>query len=215
MTRTEMVRLILTKNGKNPPSGLDTGVNTELGKAEEILDVVSREIQVSRRWVFSDRLEQELTPDPTTSELTVPTGTLFIESDASDKDLDLVQVGERLYDRHNNTYEFASTTRVRVSLLYKPECLPMHVRVAVVFRAAAEFAAQMSRVDPAASAFYQKLDLEANRKMAEAVVRDSGKDGRTNVLRNSSTLNKDGWVVVGEQPNTTDLYWNGYNLERR
>lgn len=214
MTRTEMVRLILTKNGLNPPSGLDTGVASELGKAEEILDQTSKEIQVSQRWAFSDRLEQELTPDATTSELTVPTGTLFVESDASDADLDLVQVGEKLFDRRNNTYEFASTTRVRVSLLYKPECLPMHVRMAVVFRAAAEFSAQRLRSDPSMAAYYQKLDIEANRKMTEAVRRDSA-NNRNNVLENSSSMNKEGWVVMGAEPNVTDTYWNGHYIERR
>lgn len=214
MTRTEMVRLILTKNGLNPPSGLDTGVASELGKAEEILDSVSREVQVSQRWAFSDRLEQDIVPDGTTSELYVPTGTLVVQSDAGDRDLDLVQVGEKLYDRKNNTYTFTTTTSVRVSLLYKPECLPMHVRIAVVFKAAAEFAAQRSRVDPASVGFFQKLDLEANRKMIEAVRRDT-QNNRLNVLDGSSSGPTTNWTYFGEGVNTADTYWDGYGFYHR
>lgn len=214
MTRTEMVRLILKKNGRNPPSGLDTGANSEQGLAEEILDATSREVQVSKRWAFADRLEQDIVPDGTTSELYVPTGTLVVQSDAGDKDLDLVQVGEKLYDRKNDTYTFTTTTSVRVSLLYKPECLPMHVRIAVVFKAAAEFAAQRSSVDPSAAGYFQKLDLEANRKMTEAVVRDDA-ENRNNVLKGSSMGPTTNWTYFGEGVNTADTYWDGYGFYHR
>lgn len=213
MNRQQMVRLILTKCGRNPSPGLDTGTRSELGTAEEILDQVSREVQQAHRWAFSDRLNQEITPD-VNGKLAVPAGTLFIESDNTSSHLELVQVGEFLYDRQNQTDVFTNTTRVRVSLLYKPECLPMHVRRAVVDMAAAEFAAQRSSTSPELAGMYGKLDGQAKRSMAEAQVRDM-QSKPVDTLASSNALAPEGWYIVGAHDNATSLYWNGHDAERR
>ena len=208
-----MVRLVLTKCGKNPPPGLDTGNRSELGMAEEVLDQVSREIQVAHRWAFSDRLKQEITPD-SNGKLAVPAGTVFIESDDRDSDLQLVQVGEFLYDRGNQTDVFENVTRVRINLIYKPECLPMHIRMAVVDLAAAEYAAQRSNQDPDLGRLYGKLDGHAKRSLSEAQRRDLDSK-RVNVLRNDPAFMPDGVYGHPASDNSRDLYWNGWDLERR
>lgn len=213
MNREQMVRAILLKCGKNPPAGLDTGKRSELGIAEEVLDQVSREVQVAHRWAFSDRLKQEITPD-SNGKLAVPAGTVFIESDDRDSDLELVQVGEFLYDRGNQTDVFENVTRVRINLIYKPECLPMHIRQAVVDVAASEFAFQRSDIDSKCAEKYPVLKRNADRSLAEAQRRDMDSK-RVNVLRNDPAFMPDGVYGHPASDNSRDLYWNGWDMERR
>lgn len=78
-----------------------------------------------------------------TNQIKVPSGTLDI--DAEDESLDIVQIGDHLFDRSDQgdgsggTDQFDDDMQIRVALRYDFECLPYKLQQYIVAQAAVEF----------------------------------------------------------------------------
>lgn len=163
LTKLALVNRILSFNGQFPVTALQTSDQSWVARAEEFLDDENRTMQDENRWSVSVRKDVELTPDTITGYIAVPTGALVTHADAQDASLDIVQVGGRLYDRTNNTDEFDSSIRVRVSYLYPVHCIPEHLQSLAAARAAERLC--MFRGD---TQRYQAVQLEVRKAYTRA-----------------------------------------------
>lgn len=136
LTRTtylEAVNLVLRMMGEAPVNGLDG----EFGLAQQAADsiiTVSRKVQMEG-WSFNTDYQCTLQREAGTNQIQVPTGALRIEVNPFDyPGLDIVQRGDKLYDRKGNTYAFEQDIRADVTYGLDWEELPEHARrfIAVV-----------------------------------------------------------------------------------
>ena len=162
LTKLALVNRILSFNGQFPVTALQSSDQSWVARAEEFLDDENRSMQDENRWSVSVRTNVELTPDAN-SHLIVPDGALVTHADAQDASLDIVQVGERLYDRANNTDEFDSSIRVRIAYLYAVHCIPEHLQSLAAARAAERLC--VFRGD---SQRYQSVQLEVRKAYIRA-----------------------------------------------
>ena len=103
-TELEAVNIILSSVGEDPVDSLGSDLS---GRAESVLDEVSREIQ-ERGWHFNTEPDYEFSIDvdghcdlpSNVAQFRLPRGHL----------LDIVQRGSRLYDRRNHTSVFTGST---------------------------------------------------------------------------------------------------------
>lgn len=130
LTRTtylEAVNLVLRMMGEAPVSGLDG----EFGLAQQADDAIkatSRKV-LMEGWSFNTDCERTLLRDSPTNEIRVPVNALRIEVSPYDyPDLDIVQRGERLYDRRGNTYTFSQDIKADVTYALEWDELPEHAR---------------------------------------------------------------------------------------
>lgn len=128
LRRVDMVVQVAEDNRVRIPAVLDTGGASPNAVIESILMDCSRRVHQEGRWVFNQRLEVTLSPDGVTGKISVPSGCLFIDTTAEDEDKDIVQRGEVLYDRENDTEVFTEDVKVLVKNLYLPECADPHIR---------------------------------------------------------------------------------------
>lgn len=141
MTKLEAVQEVYLLAGlPGRPSVLDTNGNSLVAQAEFWLDRVFTRMQ-TERWRYNTRVNVTLTADGS-GNLNVPTGTTTIDTARENASDDLVQLGNRLYDREQNTATFdaGTTKKVEYTLNYALECAPLPIRQATVDRAAFELA---------------------------------------------------------------------------
>jgi hypothetical protein len=135
-----MVNRILSFNGLGALTSLDGTVGSGYSSdVERLLDDENREVQNDNSWSVTQRRNVTLTPDTTTKEIVVPAGATVTAVFGESAHLDVVQVGNKLYDQKNNTYQFDDTIKVSVNLLFAPECIPEHIQALVVARAAKRY----------------------------------------------------------------------------
>jgi hypothetical protein len=128
LTRLSMVQQVAEDNRVRIPAILDPGGTSPNAVIESILMDCSRRVHQEGRWVFNRRLKLTLSPDGVTGKISVPSGCLFIDTADVDEDKDIVQRGEVLYDRENDTEVFTKDVVVIVKNLYLPECADPHIR---------------------------------------------------------------------------------------
>ncbi len=138
MTKLDAVNLILTKAGMTRVSSLDTGGPSRAAEAERCLDEDELRIQMVG-WHYNARRDVELTPDPSTSRINIPTGCLTIDSFGQDAWRDITQRGDVLYDVDNNTYAFTGSLRVDFTERFDFDCIPLPVRTYIALTAAMTF----------------------------------------------------------------------------
>ena len=136
LTRTtylEAVNLVLRMMGEAPVEGLEG----EFGLAQQAADsllTVSRKVQMEG-WSFNTDYQRTLLRDNSNNHIRVPANALRIEVNPFDyPSLDIVQRGEKLYDRKGGTYVFAQDIKADVTYGLDWEELPEHARrfIAVV-----------------------------------------------------------------------------------
>ena len=136
ITRTtylEAVNLVLRMMGEAPVNGLEG----ELGlaqQADDALKTVSRKVMMEG-WSFNTDYQRTLQRDAVSNEIRVPANALRIEINPFDySDLDIVQRGERLYNRKGGTYVFDRDVEADVTYGLEWDELPEHARriIAVV-----------------------------------------------------------------------------------
>lgn len=133
-TKLQAVNEILKTVGISPVNSLTSGVY-EAEQAEQALDTVSREVQ-SGQWDWNAEDDIELTPD-TNGHIPVPAGA--IRMDASDKTLQVVTRGGRLYDKKKHTAVFAEPLKVNVKWELAWDDLPEPARQYIYLLAATRF----------------------------------------------------------------------------
>lgn len=121
-TKLKAVNIALTSSQLAPVESLSSG-DIDAEQAEQILDEVSVEVQ-TEGWAWNTRVLETL-PDVS--------GNIFLEDnllyvDAVDKNLRVVQQGNKLYDLDNNTFTFESKVELIKVYAYEFEELPESCR---------------------------------------------------------------------------------------
>lgn len=141
-TELEAVNLMLSVIGEAPVNTVeDTGV-VDAVVARQILTQASRDTQVVG-WHWNTEDNYPLTQTFPEGELLLPPNTLKVDTTGVDEDLDLVQRGNRLYDRKNHTFEIKRDVKVELVLLLPFEELPEAARSYISMRAARQFQERM------------------------------------------------------------------------
>ena len=126
MTKLEMVQEVIRRlTGRTPPA-LDTGGASDAANAERVLIDNARRA-ATQGWAFNTKETLTLTPNGS-GNIVMPSGTLWINTDGLDTYKNYVQIGDKLYDKTNNTYVFDQDVSVTVRLRYDPECFPEHIQ---------------------------------------------------------------------------------------
>ena len=140
--RLGAINTMLTSIGELPVKneGDLAGLN-DASIAAEILDNVSRAVQ-SRGWIFNTDLDVKMNPN---AELKIPVPTDVIRVDTTtrirERDEDIVERGNFLYDRKRNTpfFDVGSTVKVDQIRLLKFTDLPEPARRYITIRASRIF----------------------------------------------------------------------------
>ena len=137
-TKLEAVNTLLSAIGESPINTLNSGL-VEATLAEQIVDNISRSTQ-SRGWSFNTDLEFKLSPD-LAGEVALPTNCLHVDMTSlrMSSTSDLVQRGNKLYDRVKNTFAINDTIEVDIVVLLDFEDLPETARRFITVRAARVF----------------------------------------------------------------------------
>lgn len=80
-----------------------------------------------------------VTGEATTNQIVVPDGCLDIDTTGADSWKDLVQLGDHLYDRDNNTDQFDASVKCQYTLRYGFACLPYKLQQYIVAKATVAF----------------------------------------------------------------------------
>ena len=115
---------------------------------------VSREVQ-KNGWHWNTEVNFPLAPD-TDGFLQLPASTLKVHTVGSDADLDVIQRGQRLYDRINHTYVFTRAITVELVVMLDFEEIPEAARSYITLRAARRF--QQNAVGSTELAGFQAQD---------------------------------------------------------
>lgn len=124
--------------GESPVSTLENTDLADVADAIATLLETSREVQ-TRGWDFNLEKNYSL-PRDDLNQIVVPLNTLRVDVTKLDKHTyDVVQRGQRLYDRKNHTYSFDKTLKVDLIVLLDFEELPEAARHYITIRAARKF----------------------------------------------------------------------------
>ena len=154
-TELEAVNTILSSVGEPPIVSLTGAQNADATIARNILSEISREVQ-SQGWHFNTFVDKTLSPD-SSGEISLATDVVRVDNDptaqggissrstlTSPNDTrDIIQRGNKLFDKTNNTYTFSSSVRVTLVYLYNFEDLPEPARRYITVRSARVFMDRM------------------------------------------------------------------------
>jgi hypothetical protein len=133
-TLLEAVNRALQMMGEAPVNGLDG----QLGLAQQAKDMVdstSRRLQ-TEGWSFNTDYERTLLRNAGTQEIAVGANVSRVVVDIYRyPDLDVVQRGQKLYDRRSNTYQFDQDLVADVTYILEWDELPEHARQYITIRA--------------------------------------------------------------------------------
>lgn len=115
-TELQAVNIMLSIIGESPVNSLDDQQIVDAVMARDILSEVMREVQ-SEGWHFNTEIEFPLSPS-VSGEIRLPRNCLQFDLDPRRyPDLDVVQRGDRLYDRFSRSYAFTRTIYGRMVIL--------------------------------------------------------------------------------------------------
>jgi len=146
LTKLEAVNYVLTTTGGLPVATLDTGGNSFAAMVERTLDDETM-AALDEGFHFNTRSEVEIDPDGSDF-INAPAEAIRIDTDGEDSVVDGVQVGGRLYDRENNTFEWDDTLKTEQVLAIDWGCIPYPIRRYITTKAAATFARSYSNTVP-------------------------------------------------------------------
>lgn len=112
-TKLKAVNILLAGLGEQPASTLDTVESSLAEQAENAIDECSRQVQL-RGWYWNREDDYPLTTN-SDDEIALPINTLVVHEVRGAGD-DLVQRGQRLYNRTDHTYKFTDTDTAYVNL---------------------------------------------------------------------------------------------------
>jgi hypothetical protein len=164
-TFLEAVNAVLQMLGEAPVNGLD-GQFGLAQQAQDMLSDTSRRLQ-SEGWSFNTDYERLLMRDAITNEISVGTNVSRVKVDPySYPDVDVVQRGNRLYDRRAGSYQFTEDLYADVTYMLEWEELPEYAHQYVMIKAGRSLqeailgSADLSRINAAAEAEAHSLFLE-------------------------------------------------------
>lgn len=133
----EAVNLMLSIIGESPVNSLTTSGVADASLAYQILSFASREVQLVG-WHWNTEVDYPINCD-SNGYLTLPANTLKVDTSGVSGSLDLIQRGNRLYDRVNHTFTFTDSVNVDIVLLLTFDELPEAARSYIAIRAARQF----------------------------------------------------------------------------
>lgn len=136
-TKLEAVNQCLAAIGEAPVNRVDDSGLADADVALRTLSNVSREVQQAG-WHWNTEINLPLAPD-VDGFLSVPANTLRVDTVGNDRGTDVVQRGQRLYDRANHTYVFTRPVTVELVVLLDFEEIPEAARNYIALRAARRF----------------------------------------------------------------------------
>jgi|TARA_R110002124_G_scaffold113845_3_gene268364 hypothetical protein len=133
-TKLEAINTLLATIGESPVNSLNSGL-VEASQAEQTLNNVSRDFQ-AQGWAFNTEITFDLSPDASDM-LTLPANCLHVDTihTRMSSDTDLVQRGNKMYDRIKNTYAIGTTVSVDMVVLLDFEEMPETARRFVAIKA--------------------------------------------------------------------------------
>lgn len=141
-TELEAINQMLSVIGESPVNTVeDTGI-IDAVVARQILNQSSRDTQVVG-WHWNTEIDFPLTQSFPEGELLLPPNTLKVDTTGADESLDLVQRGNRLYDRKNHTFAVKKDVLVEIVLFLPFDELPEAARSYIAMRAARVFQERM------------------------------------------------------------------------
>lgn len=140
-TIQDAVNVMLKGIGEAPTSELTEG-SVDVESAHGTLIETSRQVQ-GLGWHFNKEIAFKLQPNAVNGFVMLPANTLRVDEIWPD-DLrfgtDMVQRGQRLYDRRNHTYAIGRPVVVDIVVMLPFEELPQYARTYITVRAARKFA---------------------------------------------------------------------------
>jgi hypothetical protein len=141
-TKLQAVNTMLSAVGSSPVSTLTGQQTADAVVAQNILDEVTREV-TSQGWAFNYERKVPLSPDGN-SEIVLGTDVARIDATPGyNTGLDLVQRGNRLYDRKNHTYTITDKLTCDVIYFMAFDDTPEAARRLMMIRAARVFQDRM------------------------------------------------------------------------
>jgi len=169
----EAVNVMLSAIGEAPVSSLDDPSLVDAALAQSILKETSVEIQ-TRGLHCNTEINFPLVPT-VDGEILVPSNCARIDTTEISRDIDVVQRGNKLYDRVERSYtSFTDKIYVEMVLLFSFEELPQHVKRYITVKATRRFQARLVGSDTLAgftATDEQEALIEFER--SEAITEDS------------------------------------------
>lgn len=120
-TKLDAVNTMLSAIGEAPVNSLSSGL-VEAEIAETILNTVDREVQ-SMGWHFNTELSKSFAKD-TNGEIPLGVDVLRADATLEANSKDLVQRGQKMYDRKNHTFNIDATVKLDVVVQLNFDDLP-------------------------------------------------------------------------------------------
>lgn len=140
LTELEAVNFMLGTISESPINTLEGSLGVDAVTAINILRNTSRQWQ-TKGWHFNTDVNVKVSPD-SDGYLTLPSNAVEVDTVGTSFYKDLVQHGTRLYDPHEQTYEFTEAVYVNMVKLLDFDILPEAVRWYITVSAARKFADQ-------------------------------------------------------------------------
>lgn len=135
LTELEAVNLMLESIGEQPVNTLiDTGI-ADVQIATSILHNTSRNLQ-AKGWSFNRETDYPLVRD-VNNNILVPPNVLMVKP--TDTTLDIVQRGDKLYDKTNHTFIFTQDVKCDITFFLDFEDLPQAARTYIYVLASRDF----------------------------------------------------------------------------
>lgn len=179
----EAINTILSVIGESPISTLsEISSVADAVTAQSILSEVSRQVQ-TKGWHFNTDKEITLSPDTYSGEITVPSNCLRVDSVTDDRDVDVVQRGNKLYDRKKHTYKISKQIKVDMVVLLPFSEIPQAARHYITVKAARIFQARTV----GSEALYQ-FSAQDERDALVDLKKAEGVTGDYNILSGNPTV---------------------------
>lgn len=182
-TELDAINIMLGTIGESPINSLDaaTGV-VDAVTARSILAEVAVQVQ-EEGWHFNTDYEFVLTPTVGTGEIFVAPNTIEVDVSPYTSDHDVAIRGNRLYDRKNKTYSFATSIKADLTILLEFNELPQAARHYITVRSARVFQQRVVGSDTLGS-FSEADEARALRAMR----RYEAKTGDYNILTSNYSV---------------------------
>lgn len=184
-TELEAINTMLSVIGEAPISSLAeiSGV-ADAVMAKSVLDETSREVQ-TMRWHFNYEKEFELLPEVGTGFIYLPANALLGDTSSSMWDIDVVQRGNRLYNRTTHTYVFDKALKCDLVFLLNFDELPQAAKHFITIRASRVFADRV-----VGSELLYQFTAQDEQQALVTLKRAEGITGDYNILRGSRSVSR-------------------------
>lgn len=182
-TELEAINTILSVIGESPISSMaDISSVADAVTAQSILSEVSRQVQ-TKGWHFNTEIDFELTPEAYSKEILVPSNVLRVDTSGDDRETDVVQRGNRLYDRKKHTFLFDRSLKCELVVLLPFDQLPQSARHYITIKAARIFQSRTV----GSEALYEFTAIDERDAMLD-LKRSEGITGDHNILTSNPTV---------------------------